>query len=117
MRRILLTLALALAACAGGERRETAPDEAALAAQGRAIAESQCAVCHAVGEFGESPRAAAPPFRRLLSRYDPAALAQDLAEGIRIGHPDMPRFDLPIQGVDSLVAYLRAIQEPPQQSP
>jgi mono/diheme cytochrome c family protein len=104
-------LALLLAAaCAGsgGDARE--PAARSIVADGRAIAERQCASCHAIGRRGESPNPEAPPFRILLSRYDAEALTTNLNEGARIGHAGMPEFELPIQGVDALVAYVRTIQ-------
>jgi mono/diheme cytochrome c family protein len=86
-----------------------------IVADGRAIAERQCGSCHAIGQNDVSPNPEAPPFRVLLSRYDPEALTTNLNEGVRIGHAGMPKFELPIQGVDALIAYLRTVQaEPPQ---
>jgi len=99
--------ALLLAACA----TEAAPDRAALAADGREIAEAQCASCHAVGTYGESPNAAAPAFRTVLSRYNEAVLREELVAGIRVTHP-MPEFQFNPQAVDALIAYLESIQEP-----
>src|SRR5687768_12288464 len=39
------------------------------AERGRALVQDNCATCHAVGPEGESPLAAAPPFRILGQRY------------------------------------------------
>jgi mono/diheme cytochrome c family protein len=80
---------------------------------GRDIAEAQCGRCHAPGPEGDSPRADAPPFRTILARYRADTLTEELISGIKLGHPDMPLFELNPQGVDSLVAYLKSIQEPP----
>lgn len=100
--------AAVLAACATGE----APVErAALAADGREIAEAQCAACHAVGTYGESPNPAAPPFRSVLWRYNEDVLKEELVAGIRVTHP-MPEFQFNPQGADALIAYLESIQQP-----
>lgn len=128
------TLALAvgfalagLTAC-GGEQmpaqapapEETATDpglsgEAALVENGQAIAEMHCAFCHAIGPEGDSPRADAPPLRTVLADYDPDALAYDFREGLDVGHPAMPEFNLGPKGTDSVLAYLVSIQaEPPE---
>ncbi len=96
--------ALALAACASPQ----APDPRI--ADGRAIAEAQCAACHAVGEFGESPNPAAPTFRTVLTRYRAEVLTEELTNGIQVAHP-MPDFQFNPQGADALVAYLRSIQQ------
>ncbi|MBY0563581.1 MAG: cytochrome c [Hyphomonadaceae bacterium] len=105
-----VVVAITLAACAAPQ----APvDEAAsLAEDGRSIAEAQCAACHAVGEYGDSPVAAAPTFRTLLSRYRADVLEEELINGIRVAHP-MPEFQFNPQSADALVAYLRTVQETP----
>lgn len=83
-----------------------------LANDGRAIAEAQCAGCHAVGQYGESPNPLAPTFRTILSRYRAEVLEEELIAGIQVTHP-MPEFQFNPQGADALVAYLRSIQTGP----
>ena len=97
----------ALAACAAPDARTASHED--LASDGRAIAEAQCAACHAVGTYGDSPVGGAPPFRTLLSRYRAEVLEEELAQGVQVAHP-MPEFQLNPQGVDALIAYLRSIQ-------
>ncbi|MBS0383744.1 MAG: cytochrome c [Proteobacteria bacterium] len=116
MRRLILAGALvALAACVAPQA--SAPQPAAngsqdtLISDGREIAEAQCARCHAVGTYGDSPNPAAPTFRTVLSRYRPEVLEEELREGIQVAHP-MPDFQFNPVGVHALVAYLRSIQEP-----
>jgi mono/diheme cytochrome c family protein len=102
---------LALAACS--EQKTSKPQEPKLdpvAEDGRAIAEAQCGRCHATGPSGGSPNPKSPPFRVILSRYKENVLSEELREGIRIGHPDMPEIQLEPQGVDALIAYLKSIQ-------
>lgn len=89
-------------------------DEDSLVSDGRDIAESQCAGCHAVGRIGDSPNPAAPTFRTVLSRYRADVLEQELIEGIRVSHP-MPDFQFNPQGAHALLAYLHSIQEPAAQ--
>jgi mono/diheme cytochrome c family protein len=79
-------------------------------AQGRQIAVQNCAGCHALDNDTQSPRADAPPMQDLLARYDSEALADDLIEGIKLGHEDMPQFDFTVIAADALVAYLRSIR-------
>jgi mono/diheme cytochrome c family protein len=109
----LLTL---LGACAGAETSETASSRAALASDGRDIAEAQCAACHSVGTYGESPNVSAPPFRTILTRYRAVVLEEELIAGIQVAHP-MPEFQFNPQGADALIAYLRSIQVPTTTSP
>ncbi len=116
MRFLIATAATALlAACApqtaGVEAARAGTGDAIL--DGRAVAEEQCGSCHAPGVEGDSPRADAPVFRTILSRYRADTLTEELISGIKLGHPDMPQFELNPQGVDSLIAYLKSIQQPP----
>ena len=87
-----------------------APAGDGLVARGGRIAERACASCHAIGTTGASPRAEAPPFRRLGAKYPPAALEEALAEGIVVGHPDMPKMSA--RDVEAFVAWLKTIQTP-----
>jgi cytochrome c len=77
---------------------------------GRAIAESRCSSCHAVGLSGLSPNPAAPVFRTVLRRYHGQVLAQELIDGMSIAHAPMPVFQFDPKGADALIAYLESIQ-------
>ncbi|MDP3493766.1 MAG: cytochrome c [Hyphomonadaceae bacterium] len=83
--------------------------DAGLVSAGRDVAVRECASCHAIDQDMISPHASAPPMRTLLSRYEPDMLANDLIEGVRVGHDDMPFFDFNIAAADSLVAYIKSI--------
>lgn len=86
-------------------------------AAGRALAEAHCAACHAIGPRGASPNREAPPMRTLAQRYPIETLEEALAEGILVGHPAMPQFQFSAEEVESLVAYLKAIQTAAQPKP
>lgn len=107
-------LAAVLAGCVSEEKR--AENEATIA-DGRTIAETQCARCHAVGASGQSAAQGAPPFRYVLNRYSGASLTENLVEGIRVNH-EMPDFQFDPKGADALIAYLRTIQtDAPEDNP
>lgn len=125
--RLGLILVLAFGACAsatgGAVQSETAatgwkgdksgsPDPADVA-QGRAIAERNCASCHAIDRKSASPRPPAPPLRDVLALYEADNLAYRFIEGMRVGHDDMPRFDFDVRTADALVAYIGTISGPP----
>ena len=74
------------------------------------MADRLCAACHAIGAVGASPEAQAPAFRRLGERYPPGFLAEAFAEGIVVGHPAMPQFELQPDEIDDLIAYLEWVQ-------
>lgn len=84
------------------------PDRAQ-ASQGRRIAQSRCASCHAIGEHGSSPTPGAPPLRDILALYEADNLAYRFIEGMRVGHDDMPVFDFDVHAADALIAYIREI--------
>jgi mono/diheme cytochrome c family protein len=112
--------ALSVAACASPEG-ETTPATvtpgATAVEQGREIAETNCASCHAIGATGESPHATAPPFRTLSQNYPIESLSEAFAEGILVEHPDMPEFRLEPEQINALLAYIESVQEQPAQSP
>lgn len=88
----------------------SADADADLVAVGRDLVVRECASCHAIDQNNTSPQADAPPMNTLLSRYDAEMLAEDLIEGVRIGHDDMPKFDFGVIAADALVAYLKSIE-------
>ena len=80
----------------------------ALAERGRIIAETYCSECHATGASGTSPMAEAPPLRTFHERWDVENLAEALAEGIMVGHEEMPEFRMTTYEIDAFLAYLES---------
>ncbi len=78
--------------------------------QGEALLTRDCSRCHAVGRSDNSPRADAPAFRTLSSRYPIESLEEALGEGIMSGHPDMPEFKFDADDVGAIIDYLKSIQ-------
>lgn len=81
-------------------------------ARGLDIADRNCSLCHQVTASGASPHAMAPPFATLAQRYPLEALGEALAEGIVVGHRDMPQIVLEPQQIQDLLTYLQTIQQP-----
>lgn len=79
-------------------------------AAGRALVETHCSRCHATGDAGESPLAAAPKFRDLQFLYDVAFLSEALVEGIATAHPDMPQFQFDPFEAEAIIAYLKSLE-------
>jgi mono/diheme cytochrome c family protein len=79
---------------------------------GRAIAQSECAGCHAIGKEGASPLAAAPPFRTFAQKWPIEHLQEALGEGLSVGHGQMPEFLFEPEEVSDLIAYLLSVQVP-----
>lgn len=84
--------------------------QAALVEDGLAVAEANCASCHAIGTEGESPNPKAPLFRSVLSRYNAGVLETELVMGMRVAHGPMPTFQFKPEAVDALIAYLQSVQ-------
>jgi len=76
---------------------------------GRIIALENCARCHAVGREDVSPLDEAPPFRRLRERYPIEDLQEALAEGIVVGHNEMPPFAFDPAQIEALLFYLGSL--------
>ncbi|HXQ15359.1 MAG TPA: cytochrome c [Caulobacteraceae bacterium] len=78
--------------------------------RGHALVLRNCAMCHATENTGDSPNPLSPRFRDLDKRYPIEDLAEALAEGIMVGHPQMPQFRFAPNEVDDIIAYLKSIQ-------
>src|SRR3954463_13179464 len=89
--KLLLRLFLA-AVTMGAVSSLSAQERSAPLKRVEALLTKNCARCHATGTAGLSPHPEAPPFRTLSRRYPVEGLAEALAEGLFVGHPDMPQF-------------------------
>jgi mono/diheme cytochrome c family protein len=78
--------------------------------RGHALVRRNCAMCHATEREGPSPNPRAPPFRELHNRYPVEDLAEALAEGILVGHPEMPELRFEPQQIEDIIHYLEEIQ-------
>jgi len=105
--RQLLTAALLLTCCAGTSLAQE-PDK--LVEQGKLLAMTLCAECHAVSTTDASPRAQAPAFRTIDRRVNLDTFFQRLREGVTSSHPDMPTFRFSREDARAFIAYLRSIQ-------
>ena len=113
--RVLLLVggAMSLAACmSSGASATRASSLPSVQMPGRMFAERTCSGCHAIDRTGDSPHPDALPFRRISEHYPVRDLEEALAEGIFVGHPDMPPFQLEPDEIDDLLDYLEAIQDP-----
>jgi len=83
---------------------------AANVAQGRRLAMTYCARCHAIDKVSPSPLSIAPPFRTLHQRYPVENLQEALAEGIIVGHPVMPQFRFEADQIGDFLAFLKSLE-------
>lgn len=76
---------------------------------GADLVETHCTRCHAVGASATSPHPSAPRFVDVVDLYPPASLAEAFAEGIIVGHPDMPAFRFSPQQIDAIIGYFESL--------
>jgi len=77
--------------------------------KGRQFVERNCARCHAIGLDDDSHMPEAPPLRTLHTRYPIDSLTEAFAEGIVTGHPQMPEFQLELDTISDLLAYIKSL--------
>lgn len=109
---LMVLAVVALGACESKDTGNAAPTLQVTESRnaGKVIAESLCAACHAVAHTDASPHAEAPPLRHLGRKYPVRHLEEALAEGIFVGHPDMPAFQLQPDDINALLHYLESVQ-------
>ena len=73
---------------------------------GEALAEKLCARCHAIRTGEKSKHGLAPAFPLIANRYSVWGLQEALAEGIVVGHADMPKFVLSPNEINDLLAFM-----------
>lgn len=110
-RMIAALAALTLGGCAGEAVRQngTEPIIMGSADRGAILVRQKCAGCHAVERSGDSPMAAAPPFRAMGVQYPVRDLQEAFAEGLVTAHPAMPAFELQSTEIADLIAYLERV--------
>ena len=106
MKPILPILALALLAGPA-----VAGDKAANIAEGKRLAEINCARCHNLSTEGESPLTDAPPFREIAKNYDRYELIDGFMEGLAVRHPLMPDWDVTQPQAEELTDFVMSLGE------
>lgn len=79
---------------------------------GKRLVEENCSRCHATGLDDNSSFEGAIPFRDLSMLYPIKALEEAFAERIETGHPSMPVFEVTINQLRDILAYIESIQNP-----
>lgn len=83
--------------------------DAELIGRGGAIAANHCSKCHAVGQTDASPQKITPPLRALAERFPVDMLREAQKTGQIAGHDEMPGFELGVDGVAALLAYIDSL--------
>ena len=115
MRALPITLMVAALAClvlpfffAGSSAAQALDPERQRA---RAMLDTLCGRCHAVGKTGKSASPLAPAFRSFGEKLYDTDMVQRLQDGLTTIHPDMPTFRFNRHQAAAAVNYLRSIQK------
>jgi len=81
-------------------------------ARGKRLVKENCSRCHAVGLDDDSSFKGALPFRDISILYPVKALEEAFAERIETGHPSMPVFEVTMNQLRDMLAYIETIQKP-----
>ena len=92
----------------------------ALLERGRALVETNCTKCHAIGPTGASPFKDAPPFREVAPNYTQDELVDGFMEGLAVRHEAMPDWDMEMDQAEAIAAYILSLKSataPTEDSP
>ncbi len=95
---------------AGAEELSQGPKASESARHGAALAEANCAKCHAVGLEGDSTHPEAPPFWTLSERRPVETIANMLLNKSGPKHSDMPNFQITKTQAEDLASWISWIQ-------
>lgn len=86
-----------------------AEDGAVSIAEGKRLANINCARCHNLEAQGESPLTDAPPFREISKDFDREELIDSFMEGLAVRHPLMPDWDVTEPQATALTDYVMSL--------
>lgn len=79
--------------------------------KGKNLADELCAKCHSIEKTGQSINKEAPPFRTFSEKWPLENLEEALAEGIVVGHDEMPEFKFNPDQITDFLAFLSSLKE------
>ena len=82
---------------------------AAFVKRGQELAQLLCARCHAIAGPGPGTEEKSPPFSTLVSRLTLEGIADQLLEGLPLGHEPMPQWQFSEQQVEDLLFYIESV--------
>lgn len=88
----------------------TGPRASEAVRHGAALAETNCALCHAVGIEGESTNPKAPPFWFMSHHRDVDTIAKMLLDKAGPKHSEMPNFTITEKQANDLASWIAWIQ-------
>jgi len=83
-----------------------ADDDTASIKRGHELAQLLCMRCHAITGPGPGPNEKSPPFTTLIPKLGLEGVADQLLEGLPMGHDPMPKWEFSEQQAEDLLLYL-----------
>jgi cytochrome c len=96
-----------IAACAPAWAEDGADPETI--AQGKVLAQQNCAVCHSITAQGASPLKDAPAFRDIAVRYEEDELEEAFNQRVATEHPAMPDWQMTPEQAEQLSRYIMSL--------
>lgn len=93
-----------------GEELDPGPRASEAVRHGAALAEANCALCHAVGLEGDSTHPDAPPFWSLSARRPVDTIAEMLLTRASPEHTDMPTFVITQEQANDIAEWIAWVQ-------
>lgn len=77
--------------------------------RGLELSQLLCMKCHAISGPGPGPEEKSPPFATLVDKLTIEGIADQLLEGLPLGHEPMPRWEFSEQQAEDLLLYIEYI--------
>ncbi|NNJ74116.1 MAG: cytochrome c [Anderseniella sp.] len=100
---------LLILALTAGQVPARADDEAASIQRGKELAQLLCTRCHAIEGPGPGTEEKSPPFSTLVPNLTLEGIADQLLEGLPMGHDPMPKWEFSEQQALDLLLYIESV--------
>jgi len=107
---VALTQTAAPAASESDAEQQARDDENAESIKrGLELSQLLCMKCHAISGPGPGPEEKSPPFATLVDKLTIEGVADQLLEGLPLGHEPMPKWEFSEQQAEDLLLYIEYI--------
>jgi len=91
------------------EQQDRDDENAESIKRGLELSQLLCMKCHAISGPGPGPEEKSPPFATLVDKLTIEGVADQLLEGLPLGHEPMPRWEFSEQQAEDLLLYIEYI--------
>ncbi len=100
---------LAALAMTAGHLPAHGDEDTASIMRGQELAQLLCKRCHAIAGPGPGKEKKSPPFSTLIQKLTLEGVADQLLEGLLLGHEPMPRWEFSERQVEDLLFYIDSV--------